>query len=63
MTPGGGPRREPGWPAPPLTIFHFDQKILAAQKPMTYTDLLGVVILLITNYLHFKIASYLDFMQ
>ncbi len=42
VTPGGGPRREPGQPVPPLTVFHFDQKILAAQKPMTYTDLLGV---------------------
>ena len=43
VTPGGSPRREPGRPAPPLKLFHFDQKILAAQKPMTYTDLLAVV--------------------
>jgi len=49
VTPGGSPRREPGQPVPPLTVFHFDQKILAAQKPMTYTDLLGDVYLL-----HFK---------
>jgi hypothetical protein len=41
VTPGGSPRREPGQPVPPLTVFHFVQKILAAQKPMTYTDLLG----------------------
>ncbi len=44
VTPGGSPRREPGRPAPPLTVFHFDQKILAVQKPMTYTDLLGLVL-------------------
>ena len=40
VTPGGSPRREPGRPAPPLKIFHFDQKILAVQKPIAYTDLL-----------------------
>jgi len=40
VTPGASPRREPGQPVPPLTVFHFVQKILAAQKPMTYTDLL-----------------------
>jgi hypothetical protein len=40
VTPGGSPRQEPGRPVPPLTVFHFDQNILAAQKPMTYTDLL-----------------------
>ena len=45
VTPGGGPRREPGRPAPPLTIFNFDQKILAVQKPIAYTDLLAQVIL------------------
>ena len=39
----GGPRREPGQPAPPLKVFHFDQKILAVQKPIAYTDLLAVV--------------------
>jgi len=38
--PGGSPRREPGRPAPPLNLFHFDQKILAVQKPIAYTDLL-----------------------
>jgi len=43
VTPGGSPRRGPGRPAPPLKLFHFDQKILAVQKPMTYTDLLGHV--------------------
>ena len=43
----GGPRREPGQPAPPLTVFHFDQKFLAVQKPMTYTDLLGHVSILL----------------
>jgi len=32
VTPGGGPRREPGQPAPPLKVFHLDQKILAVRK-------------------------------
>ena len=41
VTPPGSPRREPGQPAPPLKVFHFDQKILAVQKPIAYTDLLG----------------------
>jgi len=41
VTPGGSPRREPGRPVPPATEqSSFSQKILAAQKPMTYTDLL-----------------------
>ena len=40
VTPGGSPRREPGRPAPPLKFFHFEQKILAVQKPIAYTDLL-----------------------
>ena len=44
VTPRGSPRREPGQPVPPLTVFHFNQKILAAQKPMTYTDLLEAVL-------------------
>jgi len=44
VTLGGSPRREPGQPAPPLKIFHFDQKILAVQKPIAYTDLLGQVV-------------------
>ncbi len=44
VTPRGGPRREPGRPAPPLKFFHFDQKILAVQKPIAYTDLLGGVV-------------------
>ena len=43
VTPGGSPRREQGQPVPPLTVFPFDQKILAALKPMTYTDLLACV--------------------
>jgi len=43
VTPRGGPRREPGRPAAPLTIFHFDHKILAVQKPIAYTDLLALV--------------------
>ena len=38
----GGPRREPGRPAPPLKVFNVDQKILAVQKPIAYTDLLAV---------------------
>ena len=37
---GGSPQREPGRPAPPLKVFHFDQKILAVQKLIAYTDLL-----------------------
>ena len=41
VTPPGGPRREPGRPAPPLKLFHIDLKILAVQKPIAYTDLLG----------------------
>jgi hypothetical protein len=49
VTPGGSPRREPGQPVPPLTVFHFNQKILAAQKPMTYTDLLSAGPLLLIN--------------
>jgi len=32
VTPRGSPRREPGRPAPPLKVFHFDQKILAVRK-------------------------------
>ena len=44
VTPRGGPRREPGRPAPPLKLFHFDQKILAVQKPIAYTDLLAVAV-------------------
>jgi len=41
VTPRGSPRREPGRPAPPLTVFHADQKILAVQKPIAYTALLA----------------------
>ena len=41
----GSPRRGPGQPGPPSMIFHFDQKILAAQKLMTYTDLLCAVVI------------------
>ena len=48
VTPGGSPRREPGQPVPPATRrSSFGQKILAAHKPMTYTDLLATVIYLI----------------
>jgi len=43
VTPGGSSRREPGRPAPPLKLFQFDEKILAVQKPIAYTDLLVVV--------------------
>jgi hypothetical protein len=50
VTPGGSPRREPGRPAPPLKLFHFDQNILAVQKPMTYTDLLCTVIFYQTSF-------------
>ena len=42
VTPGGSPRREPGWPVPSATLLTFlNQEILAAQKPMPYTDLLA----------------------
>jgi hypothetical protein len=47
VTPAGGPRREPGRPAPPLKLFHFDHEILAVQKPIAYTDLLQVVFILV----------------
>ncbi len=50
----GSPRREPGQPVPPLTVFHFNQKILAAQKPMTYTDLLGIGFF---HYLNYSLLS------
>jgi len=40
----GSPRRKPGRPAPPLKFFNFDQKILAVQKPIAYTDLLAVAV-------------------
>ena len=50
VTPGGGPRRQPGRAAPPLKVFHFDQKILAVQKPMTYTDLLCSVGFILNQY-------------
>jgi len=43
VTPGGSPRREPGQAAPPLKLFQFDEKILAVQKPIAYTDLLAPV--------------------
>ena len=44
VTPGGSPRQVPGRPAPPLKVFHFDQNILAVQKPIAYTDLLALVV-------------------
>ena len=43
----GGPRLEPGQPAPPLKVFHFEQNILAVQKPIAYTDLLAVGLFII----------------
>ena len=49
VSPGGSPRRQPGRPAPPLTVYHFDQKILAVQKPIAYTDLLSAGPLLLIN--------------
>ena len=45
VTPRGSPRRQPGRPAPPLKVFHFDQKILAVQKPIAYTALLATGLL------------------
>ena len=59
VTPGGGPRREPGRPAPPLKVFHADQKILAVQKPIAYTDLLASVYL----FLNFSIAFMKSFVM
>ena len=59
VTPGGSPRREPGQPAPPLKVFHFDQKILAVQKPIAYTDLLASVYL----FLNFSIAFMKSFVM
>ena len=53
VTPGGSPRREPGQPAPPLKVFHFDQKILAVQKPIAYTDLLGNVLFYFSLFFQF----------
>jgi hypothetical protein len=50
VTQRGSPRREPGRPAPPLKLFHFDQKILAVQKPIAYTDLLCVVFYFTSEY-------------
>ena len=55
----GSPRREPGQPAPPLKVFHFDQKILAVQKPIAYTDLLASVYL----FLNFSIAFMKSFVM
>ena len=43
VTPCGGPRREPGRPAPPLKVFQFDPRIFAVQKPIAYTALLAAV--------------------
>jgi len=42
VTPAGGPRREPGRPAPPLMAIHFDHNSVAVQKPIAYTDLLAL---------------------
>jgi len=33
-----------------LKIFHFDQKILAVQKPIAYTDLLCLGVLIIQDH-------------
>jgi len=46
VTPRGGPRREPGRPAPLLKVFQAEHYILAVQKPIAYTDLLWAVIFL-----------------
>jgi hypothetical protein len=50
VTPGAGPRRQPGQPAPPLKVLHFDHKFVAVQKPIAYTDLLGLDSFEITLY-------------
>ena len=66
VTPPGCPRREPGRPAPPLKLFNFDQKILAVQKPIAYTDLLPPVIiyiLILSFFLYFSCSSYLYLSQ
>jgi len=44
VTPGGGPRREPGRAAPPTTLLSsLARKFSRCGKPMTYTDLLCTV--------------------
>ena len=46
VTPGGGPRREPGRAAPPTTKrSSLARKFSRCGKPMTYTDLLPAVII------------------
>ena len=54
VTPRGSPRRQPGRPAPPLKVFHFDQSILAVQKPIAYTDLLCRRALLMVTMFYFN---------
>jgi len=45
VTPGGGPRREPGQAAPPTTIlFSLARKFSRCGAPMPYTDLLAHVL-------------------
>jgi len=45
VTPGGGPRREPGQAAPPTTQrSSLARKFSRCGAPMTYTDLLGQVV-------------------
>jgi len=45
VTPGGGPRREPGQAAPLTTKrSSLARKFSRCGKPMTYTDLLAVVV-------------------
>jgi len=48
VTPGVGPRREPGRAAPPTTyLSSLARKFSRCGKPMTYTDLLWAVPLLV----------------
>jgi len=45
VTPGGGPRREPGQAAPPTTQrSSLARKFSRCGAPMTYTDLLEAVL-------------------
>ena len=51
MTPGGRPRQQPGRSAPQLKIYHVDHDLVAVQKAIAYTDLLGAVYFI--NYFSF----------
>jgi len=55
VTPGGGPRREPGRAAPPTTLrSSLARKFSRCGEPMTYTDLLCRRALLIFEMFYFN---------